>query len=126
MSRETDTQARYRRYFCEFLPSILGKLLIEDLRELTSCVEIEVADVEDPGWRIAIENGRLSYVGHQGPEPACRFRLDLRTLLEVVAARCTPAEAFFDERIDIEGDMETGLKLSTVLEPFFQRFPFDG
>ena len=126
MRRETDTYTRYRRYFGEFLPSILGKLLIEDLRGLTSCVEIEVMDAGDPGWRIAIENGRLSYVGHRGPEPACRFRLDLPTLLEVVAARCTPAEAFFDERIEIEGDLETGLKLSTVLEPFFQRFPFDG
>lgn len=124
--RESAAYQLYRQYFEEFLPSILGKLLLEDLHELTSCAEIGVQGVDDPPWRIAIERGRLSYVGHRGPEPVCRFRLDLPTLLEVVAARCTPAEAFFDERIDIEGDLETGLKLSTVLEPFFQRFPFAG
>ena len=38
----------------------------------------------------------------------------------------TPQEAFFDLRIALEGDMEMGLKLSTVLEPFFARYAFEG
>ena len=126
MTVERDAAERAQRYFREFLPGIYGKLLIEDLRDLTECFEIEVSDGDEPPWRLALERGRLVYAGHGGPEPACRFRLDAPTLLEVVAARCTPAEAFFDKRIDLEGDMETGLKLSTVLEPFFERFPFEG
>jgi predicted lipid carrier protein YhbT len=115
----------YRRYFREFLPSILGQRLIEDLRGLDACVEIRVRDQGDPPWRLAIASGRLVSVGPDGPEPVCRFSLDVATMLEVVSARCLPAQAFFDKRIDIEGDMETGLMLSTVLEPFFRRFPFD-
>jgi hypothetical protein len=27
-------------------------------------------------------------------------------------------------RIELTGDIELGLKLSTVLKPFFQRFPY--
>jgi hypothetical protein len=114
------------RYFAEFLPTILDKLLIEDLRTLTTCFEIRVTDAEEPPWRLGIDGGRLTYVGHEGPEPVCRFSLDSDTFREVVSARCTPSSAFFDTRIDLEGDMEMGLKLSTVLEPFFHRFPFRG
>lgn len=119
-------RALHQRYFVEFLPTILGRLLIEDLRELTSCFEIVVTDAGEPPWRLAIESGRLVHVGHDGPAPACRFSLDAATLAEVVAARRTPADAFFEKRIELEGDVETGLVLSTVLEPFFRRFPFHG
>jgi hypothetical protein len=115
----------WRRYFTEFLPSIRGQLLIEELSTLTVCFEIDVVDSQDPPWRIAVEAGRIESVGSDGPEPVCRFGLDVATLLDVVAARCVPAEAFFAKRIELEGDIETGLVLSTVLEPFFRRFAFE-
>jgi hypothetical protein len=121
-----EAQPLHRRYFSEFLPGILGKLLIEDLTTLTTCFEIRVTDGSEPPWRLGIEEGCLTYVGHQGPEPVCRFSLDSDTFVAVVTARCTPSAAFFDTRIDLEGDMEMGLKLSTVLEPFFHRFPCPG
>lgn len=113
----------YREYFTRFLPTLFGQLLIEDLRDLTACLEI-VVDEDRPPWRIAIENGRLVYAGHDGPEPACSYHVDKQTLLNIVGARETPQEAFFDMRVELTGDLEMGLKLSTVLEPFFQRFPY--
>ncbi len=114
----------WRRYFTEFLPSIRGQLLLDDLESLTVCFEIEVTDQEEPPWRIAVERGRLVSVGREGPDSVCRFRLGVEALVDVVTARTVPAQAFFDKRIELEGDIETGLVLSTVLEPFFQRFPF--
>jgi len=115
---------RYRRYFEVFLPGIRGRLLVPDLAGLTTCFAIDVADAPDPPWRIAVEAGRLVHVGAGGPEPLCTFRLDVDTLLEVVSARVPPAEAFFARRIELDGDMELGLKLSTVLAPFFAGHPF--
>lgn len=123
---ESDPPSRARRYFDSFLPGIRGQLLIADLESLTTCFFIDVSDAEGPPWRIAIEAGRLTHVGAEGPEPLCGFRLDTATLLEVVAAEMEPAEAFFAKRISLEGDMELGLKLSTVLAPFFAGFPFHG
>jgi hypothetical protein len=117
--------ARYRRYFESFLPGIRGQLHIPDLASLTTCFAIEVSDASDPPWRIAVEAGRLVHVGTEGPDPLCTFRLDVDTMLEVVAGRLPPAEAFFERRIDLEGDMELGLKLSTVLAPFFTGHPFE-
>jgi len=121
-----DDRERARRYFHDFLPGLRGRLLIPDLESLTTCFAIGVRDSDDPPWRIAIEAGRLVAVGPDGPPPLCLFRLDTATLLDVVAARVAPAEAFFARRIDLEGDMELGLKLSTVLAPFFEGFPFRG
>ncbi len=111
-------------YFDDFLPGLMGRLLIEDLHDLTACFAISVTDESGPPWRIAIEAGRITHVGTDGPEPECCFVLNRETLREVIAARCAPAEAFFERRIEVEGDIERGLVLSTVLEPFFQRFPF--
>lgn len=119
-----DVIADAKRYFTEFLPGIYGQLLIEDLKNLSVCFEIAVSDGTDAPWRLVVEEGRLVQVGHEGPGPVCRFTLDGGTLLEVVAGRIAPHEAFFDMRIQLEGDIEMGLKLSTVLAPFFQRFPF--
>jgi predicted lipid carrier protein YhbT len=123
-ARARDIGSPVLRYFEAFLPTLFGKLLIPDLESLTTCFAIEVTDVDAPPWRIAIEAGRMVGVGHDEPEPLCTFQLDGATLLEVVAARVAPAEAFFAKRIELEGDMELGLKLSTVLAPFFEGFPF--
>jgi predicted lipid carrier protein YhbT len=118
--------ARVEDYFAAFLPALRGQLLIEELHALTTAFAIDVADAPGPPWRLGVEAGRLVHVGTGGPEPRCRFRLDAATLLEVAAGRTPPAEAFFARRIEVEGDVEEGLRLSTVLEPFFRRFPYPG
>lgn len=123
MKDNHDTQ-QCQSYFTAFLPRILNRVLLEDLKSLSCCFAIAVTDSGDPPWRLVIDEGRLTYVGPAGPEPACQFSLDATTLLEVASARVSPQEAFFDMRIQLEGDMELGLKLSTVLAPFFQEYPF--
>jgi predicted lipid carrier protein YhbT len=123
-ARADTAGASVRRYFEDFLPELFGRLLIADLESLTTRFAIEVTDLDAPPWRITVRCGRLAAVEHDGPDPLCTFRLDGETLLEVVAARIAPAEAFFAKRIELEGDMELGLKLSTVLAPFFEGFPF--
>lgn len=116
----------HRPYFTEFLPGILGRLLLEDLRTLSTAFEIDVTDADEPPWRLAVDAGRLVHVGADGPAPACRFALDRATLAEVVSGRLPPQEAFFELRIEVGGDVEEGLRLSTVLAPFFRRFPWTG
>jgi len=113
-------------YFEVFLPGIMNQLLLADLSTLTACFEISISDLESPPWRLAIQDGRLVYVGQEEEAPMCRYTLDLATLRKVAGGKETPQEAFFDCRIRLDGDMEMGLKLSTVLEPFFARYAFEG
>lgn len=123
-----DTQTNrelYEQYFHEFLPSILGRQLIEELKSLSCLIGIKVTDSDDPPWHLVVEEGCLKNVIHDGVEPSCFYVLNIATLLEVVRATCTPQEAFFETRINIEGDMEQGLVLSNVLAQFFERYPFN-
>lgn len=115
---------RCRGYFERFLPGLLGQLLIEDLSNLNATFAIAVSDTPDPAWRLEVKDGRLVHVGHEGEAPVCTFTLNGQTMLEVVSGRLAPAEGFFAMRIELDGDLEMGLRLSTVLEPFFLRFPY--
>ena len=116
--------AACQEYFIEFLPRLEGQLLIEDLRTLSCRFTYRLAQSDLTPWQVEIASGRLVYVGHEEGASDCCFVCDEETLLEVAGARLSPQDAFFDLRIEIEGDMELGLKLSTVLAPFFERYPF--
>ena len=119
-----ESYRRYRDYFTNFLPGIVGQLLMEDLKSLSTCFEISVADQKDPPWVLVIEAGRLTGLQKSGQEPVCTFRVETDILLEIVTARLSPQKAFFNMDIHLDGDIEMGLRLSMVLEPFFQKFPY--
>lgn len=116
---------KYRKYFTEFLPRIVGRLMLSDLKDLSTHVEIVVTDSGDPPWQLTVDNGKLTHVGQDGPNPVCRFLLNTETLLEIVTAQVSPQDAFFEMRIEIEKDIERGLELSVVLGAFFENFCFD-
>ena len=111
-------------YFSVHLPRFFGKPLLPSAGRLSVCFEVFVHDLSGPPWRIVIEAGRLVSVALEGPEPACRFEVDRETALRIVSGEEPPQVAFFENRVDISGDIETGLVLSTMLEPFFRLYPF--
>ena len=127
MSATPSTEAvvdHHAEYFENYLPTLIGKRLVEGLEGLDCCFEIVITSAEDIGWQLVIEDGCLAHVGRQGGMPACRFRVGEDAFRDVMAGDVTPADAFLDLQVEIEGDMETGLRLSMVLEPFFQRYPY--
>jgi predicted lipid carrier protein YhbT len=120
----TALRRAYQRYFHEFLPQLLNQLLIEDLHDLSCCFSYRLSDSEDPPWRLVLTEGRLTAVGHEGAEPQCTFVCDTQTLMAVVSGALHPQEAFFAQRIEMEGDLELALRLAFLLAPFFERYPF--
>ena len=121
--REFQTRA-CQDYFGNYLPGLYGELLLPGLRTLTCALGVHVVDQGDSGWTLVIESGRLVALRPGVPCASCVFRLDTDTLLEIATGVLPPDKAFFDLRIEIDGDMALGLQLSTVLEPFFQLYPF--
>ena len=111
-------------YFGDFLPALHGRVLVPYLKALTCTFAVHVTDSGDPPWVVHVHEGRLS--DSAGTAPECTFTVDSRTLRDIIAGRTRPEQAFFDMKVDVLGDMELGLKLSTVLAPFFRRFPFAG
>ena len=113
------------RYFSEFLAAKMNRPLLPDLRRLTAAFRIAVRGVAGRPWFLSVERGVLVAMARNGEAAACTFVTDPPTFREVVAGRLPPQKAFFDRRIDVEGDVETGLKVAGVLAAFFRQFPYD-
>lgn len=84
-------------------------------------------DVRGPGggqWtcRPAVGGG-LSVSRGRDPDAAVVYRTDAATFDDLVRGRRPAQQAFFDGRIDIEGDLEKGLKLAAVIEQFLTDAP---
>ena len=113
-----------RLYFSDYLPRLRGQLLIPGLRSLSCNLGVVLEDVEDGTWTLVVESGQLASIEAGAEAAQCVFLLDSGTLLEIATGTLAPDRAFFDMRIEIEGDIALGLQLSTVLAPFFQQHPF--
>lgn len=116
--------AASRQYFSDFLPGLRGQLLIPGLRSLSCALGVALEDVEGGTCTLVVESGKLASIEAGTAAAQCVFLLDSCTLLEIATGTLAPDRAFFDMRIEIEGDIALGLQLSTVLAPFFQQHPF--
>jgi predicted lipid carrier protein YhbT len=112
------------RFFEYHLPRLVGALLLDDYVSLTTRFNVVLVDVKNQLYRLAIVDGRLTHADGAGGQPAVTYRLDAATLIDVVAGTSTPQDAFFEMRIDIDGDMETGLELGAVFADFFRFHPY--
>ena len=111
-------------YFDDFLRKKMHKQLLPDLRKLSATFRIVMKEKSDMYWSLAIEQGILTKISRNGMACECSFIVDSSTFGDIASARVTPQKAFFKKQVDIEGDIETGLKLVTVLAAFFKKHPF--
>ena len=116
--------APVKEYFDLFLARKVGQRLLPDLHRISSQFGIHLCELPREHWALDVRQGVLHAISTNGMKTECRFRLDVPTFLEIVSGRLTPQNAFFKDRIHIEGDMQTGLRLAAVFGQFFRRFPF--
>jgi predicted lipid carrier protein YhbT len=112
------------QYFNHFLAGKMHKQLLPDLRNLSATCRIKIEDIPGHSWTLRIEQGRLENISDNGMNCQCTFLVDCDTFSRIVSGELAPQKAFFKRKIDIQGDMETGLKLATVLAAFFQKWPY--
>lgn len=113
------------RYFDEFLAEKMHKQLLPNLRKLSANCRIVVEDIPGRSWALSIDRGCLVRISRNGLPVQCAFSLHSDVFSAIVAGRLSPQAAFFSRKINIEGDMETGLKLATVLATFFRKWPYE-
>ena len=116
--------AGIERYFNDFLSARMRQPLLPDLKSLSATFRIGLKE-PTTHWTLVIERGQLVAISRNGAPASCTFLLNADTFGEIVSGSLAPQRAFFKRRIEIEGEMETGLMLATVLAEFFQRYPFD-
>jgi predicted lipid carrier protein YhbT len=112
------------QYFDSFLTEKMHRQLLPNLRHLTASCRIAVEDIPGRSWSLRIDQGRLEEISPNGMVCPCTFLLHSDTFAAIVGGRLAPQQAFFQKKIDIEGDVETGLRLATVLAAFFRKWPY--
>lgn len=113
------------QYFDSFLTEKMHQQLLPNLKHLTASCRIAVEDLPGRSWSLRIDQGRLEEISQNGMVCQCTFSLHSDTFSAIVGGRLAPQQAFFQRKIHIAGDMETGLKLATVLAAFFKKWPYD-
>ncbi|MFC1781410.1 SCP2 sterol-binding domain-containing protein, partial [Planctomycetota bacterium] len=112
-------------YFSRFLVDKMHRQLLPDLKNLTANCQISVSEIPSKNWFLEIENGRLENISLNGMKSQCSYSTDGNTFEKIVKGRLAPQQAFFRKKIDIKGNIETGLKLATVLAAFFRKYPYE-
>jgi thioester reductase-like protein len=116
--------SRCAEYIEQFFPKQArrSRLAREAGLDLTVCI-----DVRGPGggqWSCRWSKGEF-IDARRGLEDAAAvtYHTDTATFQAVVSGAQTPQEAFFEQRIAMTGDMETGLKLAVLLGQFLAENP---
>lgn len=112
------------QYFSGFLTDKMHRQLLPNLKNLSATCRIAVEDVSVGTWSLSIDEGRLERISQNGEDCQCTFFLASDTFASIVRGKLAPQQAFFQRNINIEGDIETGLKLATVLAAFFRKWPY--
>jgi len=112
------------QYFGTFLAGQMHKQLLPNLKNLSATCRIVVEDIPARSWSLSIDQGRLEQISENGEDCQCVFFLSSDVFSSIVSGELAPQQAFFQKSVNIEGDIETGLRLATVLAAFFRKWPY--
>jgi hypothetical protein len=87
-------------------------------------VGLDVAGAGGGRWSCRWVGGQPVVCRGLVPGAEVVYRTDLATFGAVVRGRQTPQEAFFARRIEIEGDVEKGLKLAALFAQLVKERPY--
>ncbi len=113
-----------RRYFEYWLPEKAPFSKMAGMPSLDLTVGFSIADAGD--WTCCFNAGHLQSVtkGCDFETVRCGFRLSADLFNKVVVGIYSAQEGFFNDEIEILGDVEAGLKFAMILQEFVQEFPW--
>jgi thioester reductase-like protein len=112
------------RYFEEFLMAKLDQPLVINLKNLSAVFSIHIQDGVDSHWVLEIKQGKLLSISPDSAMAECSYWMDPATFEKIVRGVYRPEEAFFDGRINIQGNMEKGLRVAAALAEFCKTYPY--
>jgi putative sterol carrier protein len=110
-------------YFDHFLPRWLGQPLLPGVTGVTVTFTVALTAPETFRRTVVIEDGRLRAIHVESALQDCTYTLDEGVLRRITAGRLDPRDAFFARRTQIEGDIEAGLRVASLMIDFFRRNP---
>lgn len=120
-------------YFEELMFGRVNMSPLPKIESLGIVIRFDIVGQNAGSWTIVVEGGILkgisrnsfdpeSQQGNSEPlsedvvlNPACIFRLDGSTFMSIVRREITPQQAFFEKKVQIEGDMALALKMNVLV-----------
>jgi nucleoside-diphosphate-sugar epimerase len=123
--REKHTARFIQTYFEEFLKTRLNQPALNRLKNLTGTFLIQIQDETASDWVLELREGMLTSISRDPSGIEWRFLTDADTFKKIVKGLYPPEQAFFDGRVNIEGNVEKALQASATLCEFLKSFPYE-
>jgi nucleoside-diphosphate-sugar epimerase len=122
-----NSDARCRRYFEDYLPSVLADRAMPGGEGVDASVRFVVRDIPDGAWLCVFDRGRLASVSRtaNGCVEDIRYELTEDAFWRVVTGRESPQDVFLRGEAEISGDMERAMMLGVLLRRFNELHPCD-
>lgn len=131
-------------YFEELMHDRINMSPLPKIKSLNTIIRFEIMGHNAGCWTIAVEEGILKHISRNhfdsSPfkgknveslksqrdnsellsrditlKPMCIFRLEGQTFMSIVRREITPQQAFFQKKVQIEGDMTIALKMNVLV-----------
>ncbi len=130
---EISDKTNHIEYFEELMFDRVNMCPLPRIESLGIVIRFDIVGQNAGSWTIVVEDGILRRVSRNHPDPesqqgnseplskdvalnpACIFRLDGRTFMSIVRREITPQQAFFEKKVQIEGDMALALKMNVLV-----------
>jgi nucleoside-diphosphate-sugar epimerase len=122
---EKSTAQFVETYFEDFLATRLNLPSQKRLKNLTGTFLIQIQDETASDWVLELREGILTSISHDPAGIEWRFLTDADTFKKIVKGLVPPEQAFFDGRVNIDGNMEKALQASATLCEFLKNFPYE-
>ena len=141
---EVTNKTSHREYFEELMFDRVNLCPLPRIKSLNIVIRFDIVEHNCGSWTIVVENGILKRAlrNHITPEtflenktnsadpaynhpglptdevelkPTCVFRLEGKTFMSIIRREITPQQAFFQKKVQIEGDITLALKMNVLV-----------
>ncbi|MFQ5685442.1 MAG: SCP2 sterol-binding domain-containing protein [Candidatus Scalindua sp.] len=113
-------------YFEELISARVNLCPLSKIESLDTVIRFDIAGDNVGSWTIEVEGGLLkrvvrNYTDTGSPssesvlKPASTFRMDSETFMSILKREITPQQAFFEKKVQIQGDIMIALKMNVLV-----------
>jgi hypothetical protein len=130
---EVTDKTNHIEYFEELMFGRVNMSPLPKIESLGIVIRFDIVGQNAGSWTIVVEDGILKRISRNYPDPesqqgnseplsedvalkpTCIFRLDGRTFMSIIRREITPQQAFFEKKVQIDGDMALALKMNVLV-----------
>ncbi len=121
---EITDKTNHIEYFEELMFDRINMCPLPRIESLGIVIRFDIIGQNAGSWTIVVAGGILKGISRNYPDllnkdialnPACIFRLDGRTFMSIIRHEITPQQAFFEKKVQIEGDIALALKMNVLV-----------